>query len=143
MVLSLHVPSNPGWCKAVLALPVGGCSQNSIHPSFALNHNSGKLLMEMVPWCLLGAGKVCRVETRQPETAVEQRQVLGVGVTVLMIIGKNLLGSGETGWEETTQPKGAQLKKPWYMEERILMKSRGKRLLGKEKVWALGLVVGW
>lgn len=33
--------------------------------------------MEMVPWCLLGAGKVCRGETRQPETAVEQRQVLG------------------------------------------------------------------
>lgn len=72
--------------------------------------------MEMVPWCLLGAGKVCRGETRQPETAVGQRQVLGAGVTVLMTVGKNVLGSGETGSEETTQPKGAQLKKPWYIE---------------------------
>lgn len=51
--------------------------------------------MEMVPWCLLRAGKVCRGETRQPETAVEDRQVLGAGVTVLMPIGKNVLGSRE------------------------------------------------
>lgn len=92
---SAFVPSNPGWCKAVLALPVGGCSQDSIHASFALSHSSRKLLMEMVPWCPLGAGKVCRGETRQPETAVEQRQVLGPGVTMLMSIGKNVLGSGE------------------------------------------------
>lgn len=51
--------------------------------------------MEMVPWCLLGAGKVCGGETRQPETAVEQRQVLGAGVTVLMTVGKSVLGFGE------------------------------------------------
>lgn len=88
---SAFVPSNPGQ---VLALPVGGCSQNSIHPSFAFSHSSGELL-EMVPWCLLHAGKVCRGETRQPETAVQERQVHGAGVTVLMTIGKSVLGSRE------------------------------------------------
>lgn len=85
--------------------------------------------MEMVPWCLLHAGKVCRGETRQPETAVQERQVHGAGVTVLMTIGRNVLGSRELeDGEKHTQPKGAQLEKPWYMEQRMLMKS-------KESAW--------
>lgn len=85
--------------------------------------------MEMVPWCLLHAGKVCRGETRQLETAVEERQVLGAGVTVLMTVGKNVLGSREIeDGKKNRQPKGAQLKKPWYVEQRMLMKS-------KESAW--------
>lgn len=87
--------------------------------------------MEMVLRHPLGAGEVSRGEASQPETAAAQRQVLGAGVTVLMTVGKRLIGSGEReDGEETVEPRdsvganSAQLKRPWYVE-RMLMKSRG------------------
>lgn len=88
--------------------------------------------MEMVPWCPLGAGKVCRGETRQPETAVEQRQVLKGWGHSADGHRQDCDGFwGDRGWEETTQSKGTQLKKSWYVEQRMLMKSRRVCLVWK------------
>jgi len=80
---SVSISSNPGWCEVVLALPDGGCSPGSVHPSFALGRSSRKLLLEIVPRCLLGAGEVSGDEASQPSPAAAQRQVLGAEVTAV------------------------------------------------------------
>ena len=68
--------------------------------------------METVPRRPLGAGETSRGEASQPKTAAAQRQVLGAGVTVLMTVGKRVIGTGEREYGgETTEPRGCW---SWY-----------------------------